>query len=289
MTGFGSSQLTDDLYSVRVEIKTVNNRFLKLSTRIDEPLSAFEPRLEALIRSQLGRGSVSVTMSCRSPSSSGGARIDVACLSRYLSDAAFAAARSNWDGAIGNFLALPGVIVVGEESDEDATEHRHRLAENAVTAALEELQAMRQREGGAMQSEMQRLIDAIRERLRDVNESSAASVHAYEQRLKARVERALSAVGQNATEIDVIREVAIAADRLDVREEIVRLGSHLDQFDFLLAAEDSPGRRLEFLLQEIGREVNTIGSKANDAAVAAIVVELKAALEQIREIVQNVE
>jgi uncharacterized protein (TIGR00255 family) len=187
-------------------------------------------------------------------------------------------------------LALPGVApepggLSGRPPDEEFA-----AVERTLEAALVRLQAMRQQEGQAMADELLAHRQAISEQLARIGALAPVVIENYRHRLRERVGQALAEHNVTLRTEDLVREVAVFAERSDVSEEVMRLGSHLDQFETIVRKEnDGPGRKLEFLVQEMGREANTIGSKAGDVAVSRHVVEIKAALEKVRELVQNVE
>jgi uncharacterized protein (TIGR00255 family) len=187
---------------------------------------------------------------------------------------------------LGSVLNLPGVLVPGNMADDGALSD---LTLKTLTAALLDLNRMRQTEGNAMGRQLVELVRSVRE-LRGQIETRAPEVIAeYRKRLESRVRTALNDLGHSADELDILREVLQFSDRSDVREELVRLSSHLDRFEEALDGAESQGRRLDFLIQEIFRETNTIGAKANDATIAHYVVSIKTSVEQMRELVQNVE
>jgi uncharacterized protein (TIGR00255 family) len=187
---------------------------------------------------------------------------------------------------IGSLLNLPGVLVPGNLRDDNSV---LALTIEAVSEALRDLNRMRQVEGQAMADQLRLLVTEVRG-LRDSIELRAPSVLTdYRKRLEGRVRTALSELGHTTSELDLLREVLQFSDRCDIREELVRLASHLDRFEETLSGGDSQGRRLDFLIQEIFRETNTIGAKANDATIAHSVVNIKTSVEQMRELVQNVE
>jgi uncharacterized protein (TIGR00255 family) len=164
------------------------------------------------------------------------------------------------------------------------------LLERVLTDALQRLQVMRQDEGARMAQELLLYRTHVADQLELVRQRLPAVVEAYRDRLLERVRSLLADSGVAVEPTDLIKEVSIFAERSDVAEEVVRLASHLEQFEQIIRHEaDGPGRKLEFLVQEMGREANTIGSKASDVTVARHVVEIKATLEKVRELIQNVE
>ncbi|MEN0112132.1 MAG: DUF1732 domain-containing protein, partial [Planctomycetota bacterium] len=189
-------------------------------------------------------------------------------------------------------LALPGVVVTPEAHSADPEVHWPAI-QGAVEAALAGLAQMRNEEGDALAADLRSHAAAIAAGLGAVEERAPQIADAYRDKLQERVGQTLERVGVSLEPSDLVREVALFVDKSDISEETVRLRSHLEQFEATIAAAgdsaEGVGRKLEFIAQEMGREVNTIGSKANDSELSAQVVEMKAALERVREQVQNVE
>jgi uncharacterized protein (TIGR00255 family) len=185
-------------------------------------------------------------------------------------------------------LSLPGVVPepgsVALDFDEEWP-----VVEQVLTQALGRLQNMRQEEGKAMAQELLQLRDGIAKQLASIRELAPGVVVTYRDRLLERVRSLLSELDVEIDRSDLIKEVSVFAERSDIAEEVVRLASHLDQFQVVMNEPESAGRKLEFLSQEMFREANTIGSKASDVAISRHVVEIKAALERVRELVQNIE
>lgn len=289
MTGHGQSLTRLPGYSIDVEVRTVNNRFLKVSTKLSDLALPIEPEIEGLVRDVLKRGSVSIAVRVVATGDGDSmTRVNQPILQSYLREARKAAeiVGVNFDGNVGPFLSLPGVLQVTLDDENPALEEAIR---STCTAALVDLQKMRSQEGDAMATKFADYLDTIRA-LRHTIESRAPMVVAdYRGRLEQRVKSILEEKGLEQSQLDLVREVALYCDRTDISEEITRLGSHLDQFTTAIQSSESQGRRLDFLVQEMGRETNTIGSKANDAEISHCVVSIKTLLEQIRELVQNVE
>ena len=220
--------------------------------------------------------------------------LNVVALRSYLEQIRTVCDQIGWQvpmsALLGQVLGLPGVApepggVAGRPPDDE-----FGAVERTLEAALTRLQAMRQQEGRAMADELLAHRQTIASHLGEVRQAAPAVVENYRQRLRDRVGQALAEHNVSLRQDDLIREVAVFAERSDVSEEVTRLSSHLDQFETIVRTEDDgPGRKLEFLVQEMGREANTIGSKAGDVAVSRHVVEIKSALEKVRELVQNVE
>ena len=221
-------------------------------------------------------------------------RINTTALQSYIEQirAACAALPHSVDpeSLLGQVLALPGVAPEGGGAAATIDDEWPGI-EGVVVEALEQLQTFRQQEGGRMAQELLTYRSEIGEHLESHSERRYPSrVAALRDRLLERVRTLLADAGATVSQTDLIREVAIAAERSDVAEEMTRLASHLEQFEQIVRTEnDAPGRKLEFVVQEMGRETNTIGSKANDVEVSKQVVQIKATLEKVRELIQNVE
>ena len=288
MTGQGRAKLAVDGMEIEAEVRSVNNRFLKVTFKLTEPLSPFELAMENLVREHLKRGSVHVFVRYAGTGQSQTAGINTDLLQHYLSQTIEAVRKTGHllTMELGSVLNLPGVLVPGNMADDGALSD---LTLKTLTAALLDLNRMRQTEGNAMGRQLVELVRSVRE-LRGQIETRAPEVIAeYRKRLESRVRTALNDLGHSADELDILREVLQFSDRCDVREELVRLSSHLDRFEEALDGAESQGRRLDFLIQEIFRETNTIGAKANDATISHYVVSIKTSVEQMRELVQNVE
>ena len=189
---------------------------------------------------------------------------------------------------LGPALALPGVVPEPSNAPLNLEDEWPDI-ERVLEQALAKLQAMRQEEGAAMGRELLALRDHIAAELAKIRERTPLIAGAYRDRLLERVQVLLRELDVKIDRSDLIKEVSIFAERADIAEEVVRLGSHLDQFNEIVREPESAGRKLEFLTQEMFRETNTIGSKASDVEISRHVVEIKATLEKIRELVQNVE
>jgi uncharacterized protein (TIGR00255 family) len=294
MTGFGEARHQGGELTLSVEVRTVNNRYLKVSVRGSDPYPMLEPELEKLVRRYVRRGTVTIHVRLDRQGRGTDFALNSVALRSYLDQIRAVCDQAGWQvpvsALVGPVLALPGVApepggVSGRPSDEEFA-----AVERTLDAALRKLQAMRQQEGRAMADELLAHRQAVADHLARIREQVPEVVENYRQRLRDRVGQALADHNVAVRPEDLIREVAVFAERSDVAEEVTRLGSHLDQFEAIVRTEeDGPGRKLEFLVQEMGREANTIGSKAGDVGVSRQVVEIKAALEKVRELVQNVE
>ncbi len=291
MTGFGEARHQVDGMAVAVEIRTINSRHFKLSFRSTEGYAGLESDIDSVIRETVRRGTVQVNLRVDRQASVDDYRINTALLESYRSQlAAFAAA----DGHLGeeisieSLLLLPGVVVERARADYDPHED-WAFIEPAVREALAAVAAMRAEEGAALAADLAANGKAVDEHLGLIAQRAPEVAQSYQERLMQRVNQSLAELNVTVEPADLVREVSLYIDRSDISEEVVRLRSHLQQFADVLNLPESSGRKLEFIAQEMGREVNTIGSKANDAEISRLAVEVKSALERIREQIQNVE
>jgi uncharacterized protein (TIGR00255 family) len=290
MTGFGEAHCQQDGLAVAVEVRTINSRFFKLSVRTNEGYGALESQIEAIVRNSIRRGTVQVNARIDRSHSPDDFKINVGVLQRYRMQLELLQQQWNLQHAVSleALLPLPGVVdeTCGGLLDIEAD---WPVIGGTVQAALDNLARMRTDEGRAMAADLKVNCQVVAEGLKLIEQRSPLVVAAYRARLEERLKKILSEFQVELNAGDLIREVSLMADRGDISEEIVRLRSHLEQFDTIMALPESSGRKLEFLTQELVREANTIGSKANDVEIARQVIEIKAAVERIREMIQNVE
>lgn len=297
MTGHGEFTHQAGLLTCVVEVRTVNNRHLKLVLRSEESLSVLESDIEKVVRETVKRGSVVVSLKSRRQDGPDGTSLrqnllDLPLLKGYLAQAREAAGLSQTgETLLAACLSLPGVALRGTEVGAANLEEEWPVWEAALRGALAKLQTMRAREGQAMARELLSLHQSIQGETRAIVDRAPEVVRLHREKLRSRLETAFSQAGleRKVEPQEILRESAMLAERLDISEEIVRLGSHLDQFVRFIEKDESPGRKFDFLIQEMLRETNTIGSKASDLEIAHRVVEIKGLLERIRELVQNVE
>jgi len=295
MTGFASLTRDDESATISVTLKSVNHRFLDLQLRIPPLLGTMESRLRTLVQQRIARGRVEVAVSIqqrRVPS------LEVELNEAFLDALSGALDRARERGHIagvmtpGDLLRFPQALSIRERQEVAAgaagvDDELGRRVEEAVSAALEDLEAMRQTEGEFLRTDLDArrlLLGDLFERVKTASESG---MEALCQRLEERV-RELRADAM-ADETLIAQEIAKFVGRSDITEEVVRFRGHLDHWKALSDSAEPCGRKLDFLLQEMNREVNTVGSKAEGAAVSELVVSLKAELEKMREQVQNVE
>ncbi len=292
MTGYGEANYQSDALHLAIELRAVNNRYLKVSLRAGEPYNLLEPEFEKVIRRVVRRGTIQVHLRCQRQFSSQDFQVNVVALQSYvrqLREQAIALGLADHGQVLlSQVLALPGVV------PEPATaafhlEEEWPMMERVLDQALGRLQAMRQEEGRAMAQEMLQMRDHIGRHLEHIRQRVPSVATLYRDRLLDRVRNLLGELDVKLDRSDLIKEVAIFAERSDIAEEVVRLASHLDQFQEIVNEPESAGRKLEFLTQEMFRETNTIGSKAGDVEISRHVVEIKGTLEKVRELVQNIE
>ncbi len=290
MTGFGSAQNQDERLNVAVEVRTVNNRYLKISSKCPDTYANLENRIEKAIRESISRGMV--TLVVRTDRIGDRQKFTIArdVLEAYWGELSQLSSEFKVLAPtdLSRLLGLPGVVMDQSPSEIDC-ETDWPTIRKALVDSLKKLREFRIEEGRSMQQELQLNCRVVANELDQVQTLAPQVVENYRDRLQERVNDLLEKSNVSLDRSDLIREITIFSDRCDINEEITRLRCHLDQFSSFLNEETSQGRKLEFLSQEIFREVNTIGAKANDATIAHHVVEMKFAIEKIREILQNVE
>jgi uncharacterized protein (TIGR00255 family) len=292
MTGYGEASFQSDDLSISIELRSVNNRYLKVSLRTVEPFHLLEPEFEKAIRKSVKRGTVQVGLRCQRQAAPSDYQLNAVAVRSYLEQLRRVAIEMNLtvkeEHLMGATLALPGVAPEPGFASLNLEDDWPKI-EKVLQQALDRLQAMRRDEGRAMADELLGYRDAIAGHLAKIRRRSPEVAETYRDRLYERVRTLLQEKDVKLDRSDLIKEVSVYAERSDIAEEIVRLASHLDQFQEFLNEPESTGRKLEFLTQEMFREANTIGSKASDVEISRHVVEIKGTLEKIRELVQNVE
>jgi uncharacterized protein (TIGR00255 family) len=289
MTGIGEARIDQGGLSVCVELRSVNNRHLKVSVRGPDAYLALESEIEKLIRGRVARGTIAVQLRVDRQDAHSVYTLDHATLREYWAHVRKVADEMHLPppSDLSALLPLPGVIV---ESNAALLEQSDwPVVQQALHAALDRLNEFRAREGASMAAELLQLCGQIEASAQQIAARAPQVVEEYRHRLHERVSEWLREVGATLAPSDLIREVGLFADRSDINEELTRLRSHLGQLRSLIDGAETAGRTMEFLCQELHREINTIGSKANDAEIARRVVDTKGAIERIREIVQNVE
>ncbi len=288
MTGYGRGAASMEGRELTIELKSVNNRFLDIAMKLPRQLSFLADGLRKLLNESLNRGHVDVFVNYRNLRSDAKAvRVDEALLKAYLTSARESAKALDLadDLTLSKALTLPDVttILPADEDQQALTE----LARAAMTEAIRGLKAMRLKEGGRLKLDLSSRWDTRTSYAAAIEKRAPAVVEEYRAKLTARIEELL-----DEAEVDRARlatEVAIFADRAAIDEEIVRLNTHLVHFRELLDADEPVGRKMDFLVQEMNRECNTVGSKANDGELTSVVLLSKAEIEKLREQIQNIE
>lgn len=292
MTGFGESHCRRDGLSVVIEIRAINNRFLKLTVRTTEGYAALEPPIEAAVRQTVHRGTIQVNVRVDRRTSPEDYKINVDVLEQYHKQ--LRPVMQSWNKTeifappLEALLPLPGVVNDTFDKTSDAAAD-WPLIEPVLRKALENLGRMRADEGRAMAVDLEVNCNVAAKCLDRIEQRAPLVVEDYRNRLHERLRRVLAEYKVTLEPADLIKEVSLFADRGDISEEIVRLRSHLQQFRSTMELSESSGRKLDFLTQEMFREANTIGSKANDVEISQEVIEIKTAVERIREMIQNIE
>lgn len=288
MTGYGQGVSTEGGATITVEIRSVNRRQAEFNLRLPRELERLEHPVRERLAQQISRGRIDLTLTCANNSAEPTAHINraaaAACANELRSVAA--ALGLSQDITLETLLRFPGVIEPSTPNPEpDAWWQK---IQPAVDAALANLNAMRDREGAHLASELASRIDSMRQAVHRMQRIAPEVAQRHQNSLLQKI-RAAGIESIDPNDERLLKEIVIFADRSDICEELTRLQSHFVQFDDCLTSRDPVGRKLDFLAQELNREINTIGSKANDAAIAADVVLVKTEIERFREQAQNIE
>jgi len=288
MTGYGQAQLQTEIYSLRIEARSVNHRFLEVVLRAPRHLGELEDGIKKYVQSRLHRGRVDIFITFEEI----GAKKPVLVVDNdlalaYHNSLLQLASSLDLDAAVElkTLVSLPGIVTLTKS--EDDMEQIKQLADSSMAQALDALVNMREEEGARLAADLKSRTDLLIGLTNEIAAMAPAVVTDYQSKLHERIAELLDDV--EVDESRLANEVAFFADKADISEELTRLDSHFKQFSGILASEDEAGRKLEFILQEMNREVNTIGSKANDLRISRLVIEAKSELEKMREQVQNIE
>ncbi len=289
MTGFGRGAFSGEDFSVTAEIKTVNNRYLDVHLRLGQELSASEMIIRRRVGARLSRGRVDLSINFDRTGATA-YEVNQPLIAGYVKALREIQEQLGLAGEIDvNSLArVPGALIAARDSID---EENMLGVETALDQALDDLQHMRESEGAALAAEMRVRVAKIEAEVPIIESAAAGLADAYRQRLQKRITE-LIARGNQTVELDsgrLAQEVAYLADRSDISEELARLRSHLEQFRSALDADGEVGKRLDFLLQELNREANTVLSKSTEVAIKDSALAIKAEVEKLREQVQNVE
>lgn len=289
MTGFGRGEATREQFKFVMEIKTVNHRYLDILIRMPKKLNQFEDRLKAIIKSKISRGRVEIYITSEeSIADDFVITPNFAVLDQYHQAMEAIKDRYGIQDAISLSMMAryPDALKTeSKESDEDAI---WETLSEAAANALEALMDMRSREGASLRTDIVDRVAVVRKTALEIDSFSPQILASYQQKMMERIREILT----DTVELDegrILHEVAVYADKSNVAEEIVRLNCHLDQVSRILDDPAPAGRKLDFLVQEMNREINTIGSKSPDLTIANHVIEVKSEIEKIREQIQNIE
>ena len=287
MTGFGDATGERDRVHYAVEVRSLNNRYFKAVIKLPETVSGLEPEVETILRQHLGRGSITYILKMRVESAEAAYHINTAALEAYASQLKTV---KGFSGQIdlAALLGLPGVCVEPRDETDEIATHGDTIRDLTVKA-IKKLSAMREREGVALYADLSKHVGVIKSSLAAIADRAPSVVADYHRRLTARVNEFISRAELKLNENDLIKEMALFAERSDISEEIQRLTHHLESFDAACKSGEHAGRKLDFITQEMLREANTIASKGNDAQIARHVVEIKGSIDRLKEQVQNAE
>lgn len=288
MTGFGRAEKKTKAGVWTAEISTVNNRYLEYTIRLPRHLNALEMPIRQLLAEQLNRGKITLTVNFEEAEESDGRYpINKAAARAYFRqlESIRKELKLKPEISINDLLALPAVSL--PEKEEAADDRTWKALQPVIAKAVKELSSMRAKEGEAMARDMKQRLALAKDLISKVEKQTPEIVKALREKLLVRVKELMTEPIRD--EVRLEEEIAYIADRTDVSEECTRFRSHLDQYAETLKRKEPVGKRLNFILQEMNREVNTIGSKCSDIAISSIVIQLKEEVEKLREQVQNVE
>lgn len=290
MTGFGSGTATKDGITCTVEIKSVNARFLDLFIRSPKQINPFETIIRGLVQDRITRGKVEVSVSIQDVGERPKTFTINSVLRKQIQE--LLVQEEFYDDP--NKVPLQAVNSISNEwiQQQDtpiAEDVLSEIVKESTTQALDALIAMRTVEGKHIEQDLLSRISTLENVIKHIDENKAGAVEAYREHIKGKIQEYLVSLEASISEDRFLQEMALLADKTDITEEIVRFTSHVVQLKNTLVDENSIGRKVDFILQEMNREVNTIGSKAMDSSITEFVVQLKCELEKIREQVQNVE
>jgi uncharacterized protein (TIGR00255 family) len=289
MTGFGDAVAEKDGTHYAVEIRSLNNRFFKAVIKLPDIVSGLEPEIETLLREQLGRGSVTYIMKMRSESAEAAYRINTEALKAYMDQLrGIKELNQHLTLDLGALLSLPGVCQEPRDETDEIQHHGPVVRELSIKAIIK-LNGMRQREGESLFKDLMKHAKVISDSLGEIEKRAPFVIDEYHKKLAQRVNQLIGKAELQLDASSLAKEIAVFAERCDISEEIQRLTSHMDAFESACRTGEHPGRKLDFITQEMLREANTIASKANDAQIARHIVEIKGSIDRLKEQVQNVE
>lgn len=289
MTGFGRGESADEVHNFSVEIKTINHRYNDIIIKMPKHLGYLEEKIKRIIKDRISRGRVEVYIKLEYINESGiEVKVDIPLAKAYQTglDTLIKELNIEENIKLSHILGISEIIKTErKELDEDLVWDCLRIA---LETALDNVITMRVNEGLALKKDMENQLIKIQDLIAKIGIRSPLVVLEYKEKLKERIEELLG-VDCNVDKERLSYEVVFFADKSDINEEVIRLKSHIKQFSRSLEEKEPVGRKLDFLIQEMNREINTIGSKANDLTICNYVVDIKSELEKTREQVQNVE
>ena len=292
MTGFGRAELKDEVKTITVEIRSLNNKYLKVNVKVPESLMGFEERIEKLLRKELLRGTINLTLEHKTSEQEPKCYINKNVLKEYnnLISEIGKEISSKQDISLEGLISLPGVLEFKKDmgNGKIADEFWPGL-EKLIKVAINDLNDMRRFEGDNLQLEIEKWKDRISLLLDKIDTKAPNVVLEYQDRIQKRISSLLEGTEIKIEKEDLYKEVAVFADRCDISEELGRLRSHLLLLNTVMGNEEPTGRKLEFIVQEMFREANTIAAKANNADIIKDVIGMKTEIERIKEQVFNVE
>ena len=289
MTGFGEAQFQEEGHAYHVEIRGVNHRYFKPTIHLPEEVAFLESELEQTLRQRITRGSVIVRLDIRDLSDAAAEDINLAALQHYLAQLkTVMSGDARYTVDLATLATLPGVCQPQSVSEHEREAVSGRVGK-LVHQALDMLLAMRATEGKGLADDLRKQCSVIRENVEKIRGRIGAVIREYRDRLAARIQELIANSNIRLAEETLAREVAVYAERSDISEEIQRMESHLKQFATAMDSTEVVGRKLDFIAQEMLREANTMGSKSGDSEISYATIEIKQAVDRIKEQVQNVE
>jgi uncharacterized protein (TIGR00255 family) len=289
MTGFGDATAERNGTHYAVEVRSLNNRFFKPVIKLPENVSGLEPEIETVLREKLGRGSITYILKMRLDSADAAYHVNTAALESYLAQLREV---KGLDGVaridLASLMQLPGVCQEPRDESDEIAKHGD-VIRDLTQKSIEKLSVMRAREGQSLFNDLMKHLKLIANELAQIQTRAPFVIDEYHKKLLSRVNQLMSKAELQVSQVDLLKEIAVFAERADISEEIQRLTHHLDSFEQACRAGEHAGRKLDFITQEMLREANTIASKANDAHIAGHIVEIKGAIDRLKEQVQNVE
>ena len=292
MTGFGRAELKGEENTILVEIRSLNNKYLKINTKIPELLTDFEERIGKLLKKEMFRGTVNLTLEYKTSEQEPKCFINKDVLKKYYSSVCETREEisSKQDVSLEKLISLPGVLEFKKDTGNGkVTDDLWLELEKSIKLAIDDLNQMKGAEGRNLQLEIEKWTNQISLLLNKIETKSANVVSGYRDRIHERISSLLEGTEIKIDKSDLYKEIAIFADRCDISEELGRLRSHLLLLNDVMENEEPTGRKLEFIVQEMFREANTIAAKANNADIIKDVIDVKTEIERTKEQVFNVE